>query len=319
MPTSCACCRRSWRRRATAGTARRVGLLDHRASGASTAAVRRALRAAAGRRRLDRDRRRDRQRRPAALAAAVEDLPLLCAGSGLAIGLPANFGIAPSSAGGDAAAGRRPLRDRLGQLLGGDQRAGRALLDGGGAARRIDPLRARRGPRRRRSWPRSRAGPPAQWAKAPARPVLVYSTAPAETVAAAQAQARRRRRRRAPRGAPGRCRHGAGRAAARAAWSIAGGETSGACVQALGVRELRIGAQIDPGVPWCHAAPALGARRPAPGAEVGQLRRASTSSAAPSRSRHERSGAARRDRAASADRCMRAATCTARPATSARA
>jgi uncharacterized protein YgbK (DUF1537 family) len=25
-------------------------------------------------------------------------------------------------------------------------------------------------------------------------------------------------------------------------------------VQALGVKQLRIGAQIDPGVPWCHAA-----------------------------------------------------------------
>ena len=38
---------------------------------------------------------------------------------------------------------------------------------------------------------------------------------------------------------------------------VAGGETSGACVQSLGVERLRIGAQIDPGVPWCHAAPAL--------------------------------------------------------------
>ena len=34
---------------------------------------------------------------------------------------------------------------------------------------------------------------------------------------------------------------------------IAGGETAGACVQALGVAHLQIGAQIDPGVPWCHA------------------------------------------------------------------
>lgn len=34
---------------------------------------------------------------------------------------------------------------------------------------------------------------------------------------------------------------------------VAGGETSGACVQALGLTRLRIGAQIDPGVPWCHA------------------------------------------------------------------
>ena len=34
---------------------------------------------------------------------------------------------------------------------------------------------------------------------------------------------------------------------------VAGGETSGAVVQALGVRALRIGPQIDPGVPWTLA------------------------------------------------------------------
>jgi 3-dehydrotetronate 4-kinase len=33
---------------------------------------------------------------------------------------------------------------------------------------------------------------------------------------------------------------------------VAGGETSGAVVQRLGVTQLRIGPQIDPGVPWCH-------------------------------------------------------------------
>jgi uncharacterized protein YgbK (DUF1537 family) len=32
---------------------------------------------------------------------------------------------------------------------------------------------------------------------------------------------------------------------------VAGGETSGAVVQALGMQQLQIGAQIDPGVPWC--------------------------------------------------------------------
>ena len=31
---------------------------------------------------------------------------------------------------------------------------------------------------------------------------------------------------------------------------VAGGETSGAVVQALGIKGLRIGRQIDPGVPW---------------------------------------------------------------------
>ena len=40
---------------------------------------------------------------------------------------------------------------------------------------------------------------------------------------------------------------------------VAGGETSGACVQALEIAQMRIGPQIDPGVPWCHAAcPAAG-------------------------------------------------------------
>jgi len=36
---------------------------------------------------------------------------------------------------------------------------------------------------------------------------------------------------------------------------VAGGETSGAVVQRLGVRSLRIGAEIDPGVPWTFADP----------------------------------------------------------------
>jgi uncharacterized protein YgbK (DUF1537 family) len=39
---------------------------------------------------------------------------------------------------------------------------------------------------------------------------------------------------------------------------VAGGETSGACVQALGITQMQIGPQIDPGVPWCHAVSAGG-------------------------------------------------------------
>jgi uncharacterized protein YgbK (DUF1537 family) len=36
---------------------------------------------------------------------------------------------------------------------------------------------------------------------------------------------------------------------------IAGGETAGAVVQALGITGLRIGRQIDPGVPWTVSLP----------------------------------------------------------------
>jgi uncharacterized protein YgbK (DUF1537 family) len=39
---------------------------------------------------------------------------------------------------------------------------------------------------------------------------------------------------------------------------VAGGETSGAVVSRLGVRSLRIGDEIDPGVPWTLAEGASG-------------------------------------------------------------
>jgi len=34
---------------------------------------------------------------------------------------------------------------------------------------------------------------------------------------------------------------------------VAGGESSGAVTQALGINKLRIGKEIAPGVPWCYA------------------------------------------------------------------
>ncbi len=40
---------------------------------------------------------------------------------------------------------------------------------------------------------------------------------------------------------------------------VAGGETSGAVVKALGIAGLRIGPEIDPGVPWTAA---LGGGKP---------------------------------------------------------
>ena len=52
---------------------------------------------------------------------------------------------------------------------------------------------------------------------------------------------------------------------------VAGGETSGAVVGALDVTALRIGPEIDPGVPWTAS---VGAEAAAAGAEVRQFRRA---------------------------------------------
>lgn len=36
---------------------------------------------------------------------------------------------------------------------------------------------------------------------------------------------------------------------------VAGGETAGAVVRGLGVTRLRVGAEVAPGVPWCHDGP----------------------------------------------------------------
>jgi len=86
----------------------------------------------------------------------------------------------------------------------------------------------------------------------PDRPVLVYSTADPTSVQAVQARLGVEH--------AGALVETALAAVARRLVSlgvrqlvVAGGETSGACVQALQIGQMRIGAQIDPGVPWCHA------------------------------------------------------------------
>jgi len=238
---------------------RRVGLVEHRATGESSATIEARfaeLRASgvaiAIADAIDND---DLVR----LGEAARALRLVCAGSGLAIGLPRNFGIAPSK----DAASLPSVRGRSAIVSGSCSEATNAqvaaFIADGGAARRIDPLASGEEAddvAEIARWAESR------WAIEPDAPVLVYSTAAPSDVAAAQRQG----------GA-----HDVGErleailAAVAAALVergarrlvVAGGETSGACVQALGVEQLRIGAQIDPGVPWCHATP--------PGASEGLL------------------------------------------------
>ena len=234
---------------------RRVGLVDHRATGASAAAIGQRFEALQAEGvsiaivdAVDND---DLLR----LAAAVKDLPLVCAGSGLAIGLPANFGIATSgdtaslpAVGGFCAVVSGSCSEATNAQVAHFKRAGCA-------AWHIDPVELRTGQEAELvegigRWAQD------HWSSAPARPVLVYSTEAPQDVAAAQAVA-------------GAHDVGARLEALLAAVAnalvergarrlvIAGGETSGACVQTLGIQRLRIGAQIDPGVPWCHAEPAL--------------------------------------------------------------
>jgi 3-dehydrotetronate 4-kinase len=81
------------------------------------------------------------------------------------------------------------------------------------------------------------------------RPVLISATAPPEEVAAIQEVLGRERAGALVEGILAAIARGlVARGARRLV--IAGGETAGAIVQALGVDGLRIGRQIDPGVPW---------------------------------------------------------------------
>jgi uncharacterized protein YgbK (DUF1537 family) len=180
------------------------------------------------------------------LAPALAGMPLVTAASGVAIGLPANFGIAPSDAASalPGAAGLRAIVSGSCSLA--TNRQVRAFAETGGPAFGIDALRIDAGV--------DVVAQALAWA-APlleAGPVLIHSTADAEMVKPVQERL-------------GAQRVGAmlERALAGIARGlvelgvrqlvVAGGETSGACIQALGITQLKIGPQIDPGVPWCYA------------------------------------------------------------------
>ena len=193
------------------------------------------------------------------LGPALKDMRLLTAGSGVAIALPANWGIAPSpkSAQLPPALGYKAIVS--GSCSSATQgQVAHFLQHHATQAWQIHPL----------SWATHAtaseiAQPVLQWAEKhlPLGPVLVYSTADAAGVQAAQAQlgqqaAGERMEQVLAHIAQGLVRLGVGQLV------VAGGETSGACVQALHISQMHIGAQIDPGVPWCHAhspsAPASG-------------------------------------------------------------
>ena len=187
------------------------------------------------------------------LGPALKHMPLVTAGSGVAIGLPGNWGI-------QAAAGsaRLPAPQGLQAIVSGScsvatQAQVAHFVKQGGQAYQLDPL----------AWPSNTAAEEIAehvlaWAQALLAhgPVLVYSTADAEQVKSVQQargtqQAGEHTEQVLAMVALGLVKLGVGQLV------VAGGETSGACVQALGVTMMSIGAQIDPGVPWCHAPYAL--------------------------------------------------------------
>jgi len=229
-----------------AQTRRRVGLIDYSVVAQGEAAVRARIQAlkadGVGIAIVDAISNDDLLR----LGPALADMPLITAGSGVAIALPANFGLCAS----DQAAAL-PVATGLQAVLSGScssatQAQVAHFIASGRPALAIDPLRIAQG--------ESVTHMALDWARARMAdgPILLYSTAEPSAVKHAQAHL-------------GVAQAGAMVEQALAAIArglvemgvrqlvVAGGETSGACVQALGITQLRIGRQIDPGVPWCHA------------------------------------------------------------------
>jgi uncharacterized protein YgbK (DUF1537 family) len=184
-----------------------------------------------------------------AIGEAADGHALVTGGSGVAMGLPENF----------RRAGMLPVRDDPGAL---PAAAGHAAVLAGSCSRatlmqvatareqvptlQLDALAT--------PDPAALARAALDWAegKLGATPVVIAASAPPDRVAALQE--------RLGRDAAGALIEQAlaeiaGGLVARGVRRlvVAGGETSGAVVQRLGVSRLRIGAEIDPGVPWTYA------------------------------------------------------------------
>ena len=185
-----------------------------------------------------------------AIAEAARDMPLLTSGSGIALGLPENFrrlGLLPERA-------RSPhLTAPVGAaaiLAGSCSAATRAQVAAAEAAGipslRLSPealADGRQSVAEVVAWTTSRLGD---------RPVLVYSTAAPEEIAAVQGRLGRERaatlvEKTLATVAQALVKAGVTRLI------VAGGETSGAVIGGLGVTALEIGPEIDPGVPWTRS------------------------------------------------------------------
>ncbi len=181
------------------------------------------------------------------MGEAFAELPLVTAGSGVAIGLPQNFrraGLLPA----EPMAPALPKIAGPAVVLSGScsqaTLAQVAAWRGSRPAYQVDAMRVARG-----EPVAAEAAAFAREAQARGETALIYASASPDEVRAVQQQL-------------GRDEAGAMiertlaevaramRAAGTRRFVVAGGETSGAVVQALDVKALRIGPQIDPGVPW---------------------------------------------------------------------
>ena len=184
------------------------------------------------------------------IGMAAADFPLITGGSGVAMGLPAAYrqdaasAAAPRGASFDAPDGRPIIL--AGSCSSATQGQVKAAIDAGVPALRLDPMQL--------ASKDVTAQTALDWLAAQQTngPVLIYSTSTPDDVQAVQ-------------GKLGRMNAGEivektladiARALPALGFTriiVAGGETSGAVVNALDVQALTIGPEIDPGVPWTRS------------------------------------------------------------------
>ncbi len=186
-----------------------------------------------------------------AIGEAAQDFALITGGSGIALGLPENFrrqgligdgggaDILPKIGGTAAVLSGSCSQATLAQLAHMRERA---------PVFAIDPIAAAAG--------KPVAEEALAWAagKLGDAPICIAATAPPDQVAQVQQQLGRERAGALVEEIMAEIARGLVTREVRRL-VVAGGETAGAVVQALGVTGLRIGRQIDPGVPWTVSLP----------------------------------------------------------------
>ncbi|MGE5525776.1 MAG: 3-oxo-tetronate kinase [Rhodospirillaceae bacterium] len=182
-----------------------------------------------------------------AIGKACAALPLVTAASGIALGLPQNF-RSSGALNAVATASALPRTDGLRAVISGScshatQAQVKRAVAAGVPSFAVDPLRLAAGENVARAaldWaqPRIVRGP-----------VLIYATANADEVKQVQTRLGTERAGALVEQALSAVALGLVQAGVRQL-IVAGGETSGAVVNALGIKGLRIGPEIDPGVPW---------------------------------------------------------------------
>jgi uncharacterized protein YgbK (DUF1537 family) len=179
------------------------------------------------------------------LGAACADLPLITGGSGMAMGLPANFVRSGQLQSGGAQS--LPKVEGATAVLSGSCSVATqeqvAHMREGHEAFQLDPIAIAKG--------RDAAAEAVEWARPRLgnNPVLIYSTAAPDEVGAVQSELGRENSGVLIEETMGKIARELVATGVRRL-VIAGGETSGAVVSALGVEGLHIGQEIDPGVPW---------------------------------------------------------------------